>query len=217
MDGGHVIWQLRHLHARFPTPSDVRALAAVLPRQLASRELYRVFFYHGAPYLSEKIHRRPLDGKPLRVGRYGVADLHQRLLAGLEQSPDFAVRLGDSVYRGWRLGGRAMHRLRSEPGYRVSGSDFIPDFVQKGVDMRIGLDLAALALKRLVDTVVVVTGDADMVPAMRFARREGLRAGVCALGVEVRSELRAHTDFVLDGNNSAARPDGATPPERARE
>ena len=69
--------------------------------------------------------------------------------------------------------------------------------------MRIGLDLAALALKRLVETVVVVTGDADMVPAMRFARREGLRVGLCTLGVQVRSDLGAHADFVLEGSDGA--------------
>ena len=89
-----------------------------------------MFFYHGAPYLSEKTHRRPLDGKPLRVGGNVVADNHQRLLAGLEQSRDFAVRLGETVHRGWRLGGRALHRLRTEPGYQVAGADFIADFVQ---------------------------------------------------------------------------------------
>ena len=48
--------------------------------------------------------------------------------------------------------------------------------------MRIGLDVAALALKRLVGAVVLVSGDADMVPALRFARREGLRTYLHTMG-----------------------------------
>ncbi len=64
--------------------------------------------------------------------------------------------------------------------------------------MRMGLDIAALALKRLVETVILVTGDADMVPAMRFARREGLRVGLCTLDhPRIRRELRAQADFIL--------------------
>ena len=68
--------------------------------------------------------------------------------------------------------------------------------------MRIGLDIAALALKRLVETIVLVTGDADMVPAMRFARREGLRVGVCTLGFHgAPGPLITDADFVMDGQS----------------
>ena len=67
-----------------------------------------------------------------------------------------------------------------------------------GPDMRIGLDIASLALKRLVFTVVIVTGDSDLVPAMRFARREGLRVLLDTLGSRsVRPELKIHADLVL--------------------
>ncbi len=51
----------------------------------------------------------------------------------------------------------------------------MPKIEQKGVDLRIGLDIARLSLRRMVDIIVVVTGDSDMVPAFKFARREGIR------------------------------------------
>ena len=55
--------------------------------------------------------------------------------------------------------------------------DLMPDIRQKGVDMRIGIDITWLALRRLVDVVgvVTVTADSDFVPVFKVARREGMR------------------------------------------
>ena len=49
-----------------------------------------------------------------------------------------------------------------------SARDLVPDLEQKGVDLRIGLDIARLALRERVDIIVVVSGDSDLVPAFRF-------------------------------------------------
>jgi uncharacterized LabA/DUF88 family protein len=68
---------------------------------------------------------------------------------------------------------------------------------QKGVDLRIGLDIALMSLKRLAEVIVLVTGDSDLVPAMKFARKEGVRVYLEAMGHAVRRELRVHADFVL--------------------
>lgn len=46
---------------------------------------------------------------------------------------------------------------------------------QKGVDIRTGLDIARIAVKRIVDIIVLVTGDSDFVPVMKFARTEGIK------------------------------------------
>jgi uncharacterized LabA/DUF88 family protein len=55
------------------------------------------------------------------------------------------------------------------------------------------------ALKRLVSTIVIVTGDGDLVPAMRLARREGLRVYLDTIGQShVRPELKKHADRVMD-------------------
>ena len=45
---------------------------------------------------------------------------------------------------------------------------------QKGVDMRIAIDIASLTLKKHVRTIVLVAGDSDFVPAAKMARREGV-------------------------------------------
>ncbi len=47
--------------------------------------------------------------------------------------------------------------------------------------MRIGIDVATLCLKRIVDRIVLFSGDADMIPALKLARREGVRVFVVKL------------------------------------
>lgn len=48
------------------------------------------------------------------------------------------------------------------------------DFSQKMVDMKIGLDIASITLKKQVDQIILIAGDSDFVPAAKLARREGI-------------------------------------------
>lgn len=52
--------------------------------------------------------------------------------------------------------------------------DFCLEIDQKGVDMKIGLDIASLAYKKQVDQIVLISGDSDFVSAAKLARREGI-------------------------------------------
>jgi uncharacterized LabA/DUF88 family protein len=72
--------------------------------------------------------------------------------------------------------------------------DFEIDISQKGVDMRLGLDVAAMAFKRQVNQIIMVTGDADFVPATKLARREGIDVLLDPMGGPVTSDLREHVD-----------------------
>ena len=81
---------------------------------------------------------------------------------------------------------------------RSPRTTFVPDVHQKGVDMRIGLDIASLTLKKHVEIIVLVTGDSDFVPAMKFARREGAQLFLVPLGSRVTDDVREHCDLMLD-------------------
>ncbi len=63
--------------------------------------------------------------------------------------------------------------------------------------MRIGLDIASMTLKRQVDTIILVTGDSDFVPAAKLARREGVEFLLDPLWQRVSEELTEHVDGVL--------------------
>jgi uncharacterized LabA/DUF88 family protein len=76
---------------------------------------------------------------------------------------------------------------------------------QKGVDMRIGLDIAALALKRIVQVVVLVTADTDFIPAMKFACREGLQLFLVTLGNSIHDGLWPTLAFLPDPSSARRR------------
>ncbi len=65
---------------------------------------------------------------------------------------------------------------------------------QKGVDMRMGLDIAALAFKRLVKRIVMVAGDSDFVPAAKLARREGIDVVLDPMWHRAGDDLYEHVD-----------------------
>ena len=78
----------------------------------------------------------------------------------------------------------------------LTDNDFQPRIVQKAVDMKIGLDIALIAIKKLADLLIIITGDADIVPALKFARREGMQVCLDPLKRQVRPELSEHVDFI---------------------
>ena len=97
----------------------------------------------------------------------------------------------------WKMKDRSVRQL-IKVSRALTDADFDLDINQKGVDIRIGLDMARLALRDLVRAVVVVTGDSDFVPAFKFVRREGVKVMLDTLGHHAaRRELRAHADFVI--------------------
>lgn len=68
---------------------------------------------------------------------------------------------------------------------------------QKGVDMRIGLDISTLTLKKQVDTIILITGDSDFVPAAKLARREGVEFILDPLWQSVKEDLHEHVDGII--------------------
>ena len=77
--------------------------------------------------------------------------------------------------------------------------DFLPAFRQKGVDMRIGIDITSITLKRQANIIVLVSGDADFVPAAKLARREGVQFIHDPLWQKVSDELFEHIDLLRSG------------------
>lgn len=79
----------------------------------------------------------------------------------------------------------------------IKAGDLQPNIRQKGVDMRIGLDIANLTLKKQAQVIVLATADSDFVPAMKFARREGAQLILITLGHGVKPSMVEHADVVI--------------------
>jgi uncharacterized LabA/DUF88 family protein len=71
-----------------------------------------------------------------------------------------------------------------------------PEILQKRVDIKIGLDVAWLASRHIVDRIALVTGDTDFIPAMKFARREGVQVVLVSVGRRPHPDLIEHADEV---------------------
>lgn len=199
LDGGFVKKRLAAQLRAFPAVADVMAFVDSIAKHpdLAGTQVFRVYWYDAEPFGEKR--QNPIDGKRTNFAATVEAIRNRELMSELEAQPDFAVRRGELLFRGWRVASQAMQELVKQPPRNLKGADLQPVFVQKGVDMRIGLDIASLALKRLVSSVVLVSGDSDMVPAMKLARREGLRVYLHAMGhPQRRRELVVHADRVLD-------------------
>ena len=73
-------------------------------------------------------------------------------------------------------------------------SDFCIEISQKGVNMKIGLDIASLAYKHQVDQIILISGDSDFVSAAKLARREGIDFILDSLGAPIKPDLFEHID-----------------------
>ena len=162
--------------------------------QLSHLRLLRIYFYDARP--AEGILKNPLDQVALDLSKTKKHQSSRMLLDRIANYPDVALRLGDLSVQGWQIGEIATKNLLAQ-SRAIEARDLVPKITQKGVDLRIGLDIARLALRQLVDTVLVVTADSDFVPAFSFARREGVRVVLDHLGHSIRPELRANVDVVL--------------------
>jgi uncharacterized LabA/DUF88 family protein len=63
-----------------------------------------------------------------------------------------------------------------------------------------------MTLKRQVDTIVLVTGDSDFIPAAKVARREGVEFILDPMWQSVEDDLLEHVDGLtssLDAPNGA--------------
>lgn len=198
LDGEFVKKTLSKRLQRFPVHTDVMGeVRRILTEpSLMPLSLYRVFYYTAEPLAGKAIH--PLDGTKIDFGATTVFSQNKQLIDKIENEPDVAVRRGTLAHQGWEIGHSAVSLLMKKKKKAIEAKDVKPKILQKGVDMRIGLDIASLAFKRLVSTIVVVSGDSDLVPAMKLARREGVRVYLDTLGSRsVRPELRIHADRVL--------------------
>ena len=76
----------------------------------------------------------------------------------------------------------------------LSEDDVYYDLRQKSIDMKIGVDIASLSLKNFVDRIVLISGDADFVPAAKLARREGIDFILDPMMAHVDNSLFEHID-----------------------
>lgn len=201
VDGEFFVRRQRRLRPKI-APEDVAkdlltmALAHMMDTNCQQiSHLYRILFYD-APPLNKKAHL-PISGQPIDFSKTKTYTFRTQLHFELRKTRKVALRLGAlRDARRWVMkpdatkdlikGNRAISNL--------SDDDFFYDVKQKGVDIRLGLDVASLAYKKLVNRIVLVTGDSDFVPAAKLARREGVEVILDPMWQKVHDHLYEHID-----------------------
>ncbi len=182
IDGGH----LRSVTnaAGFIYDNDFIEDFASVCHDANSETLIRVLYYDCALYRGRQT--LPVSGGPK------VFSGSDDWLEDLASRELFAVRRGTLAFRGW------VPRNIPVAGRALTDADFKPNFEQKGVDMRIGLDIAVISAERRIDRILLVSADTDLIPATKHARKAGLQVvgiQLPAPAIPLRPQFLAHIDY----------------------
>ncbi len=157
--------------------------------------LYRIFYYDCMP-LEKKFHN-PISKRVVDFSKTKECLFRKALFEELKKKRKVALRLGSVKENGqWQIYPAKVKELMKGD---ISVDDLTENDVylnirQKSIDMKIGVDIASLSLKRFVDTIVLFSGDADFVPAAKLARREGVDFILDPMNANVDPQLFEHID-----------------------
>ncbi len=161
-------------------------------------ELYRIFYYDCLPY-SKKQHN-PISGKSVDFSKTSQYNFRIQFFEELKKRRKVALRLGVLEDRGrWNLKPGITKKLlqRKLSIEDLTEKDVTFDLIQKRVDIKIGMDIASLALKKLVDQIILISGDSDFVSAAKFARREGIDFILDPMWNPIKPHLFEHIDGLI--------------------
>lgn len=169
-----------------------------------NNELYRIFYYDCPPMAKQVYH--PLLHRTIDFGKSETYLWTNKFFEELKTKRKVALRMGELSEQQARyiLKDSALKKLINgdlEPS-KLKETDFIFNVDQKGVDMRIGLDIASLAYKKQVNQIVLISGDSDFVSAAKLARREGIDFILDALHANIKPNLFEHIDGLRTCDNS---------------
>lgn len=166
--------------------------------------LYRIFYYDCTPATKNVTH--PLTNKTICLRNTSMYNWTNDFFNELSKKRKVAIRRGELLESsvGYVLNSKVVRKLcqKEMTVDEIKETDFTLDLQQKGVDMRIGLDIASLANKKLVDQIVLIAGDSDFVPAAKHARREGIDFILDPMWQKIKSSLNEHIDGIHSPNKN---------------
>ena len=175
----------------------INILCAAHAKRLG-QQIYRVFFYDCLPF-DIGLHN-PLTGRFVKFKESPLYKFKMELFERLRAMRKMALRLGRLNYdkkSPWQITPAKVKQLLAG---EITVDELDPDrdiranVRQKQVDMKIGIDIASMVLKKQVQTILLVAGDGDFVPASKFARREGVDFILDPLWAPLNPDLYEHID-----------------------
>ena len=200
VDGGFYRKRARQLWGEKTPAETADGLFTYCKRHLSEHgrkhDLYRIFYYDCPPIEKQLYH--PLLQRTTDLSRTPQSKWMKAFLEELKQKRKVALRLGilDDNNSEYQIRYDVLKKLCAGKIQisDLSEADFQPNIKQKGVDMKIGVDIASLAYKKQVDQIVLIAGDSDFVPAAKLARRVGVEFVLDSLKGAIKEELFEHID-----------------------
>lgn len=158
-------------------------------------ELYRILYYDSNPI--DKKYHHPLTKRLIDFSKTDEYIFRTSLYNELRKKRKVALRLGKlKEHKSWIISPKATKSILSQKITinQLTEKDVTLDLIQKGVDIRIGLDIASLAYKKLANRIILISGDSDFVPAAKVARREGIDFILDPMGANIDDQLFEHID-----------------------
>lgn len=164
------------------------------------RNLYRIFYYDCPPIENNVFN--PISKENVNLGKSDEYKWATEFFQELKHRRKVALRMG-------RLSENTLcYNLKYESFKKLlngsmkitdlSDSDLKLNIEQKGVDMRIGIDISSLTYKKQVQQIILISGDSDFVPAAKQARREGIDFILAPMGATIKSDLFEHIDGLIN-------------------
>lgn len=194
-DGGFFWQRFKSIHKKNPTPDDVINTSKKIMELVQEKTqddtkdiLVRIYYYDCYPFNGKIKMPKEGDGKKKE---YQEVDFSNTI--GYTKKIDFLDKLKVKERVALRLGELSFTGLKQD----IYSGKLKPDFKQKSVDMKFGLDIATMANKHTIDKIVLVAGDSDFIAPIKHARIEGLQVYLYPMGNHIKENLRTHCDFIL--------------------
>lgn len=162
-------------------------------------ELYRIFYYDCPPLEIKAEH--PITKEQLNFAKSDIAKYQNDLHNALLHQPYVACRMGylNTNDKEWGFIRDNSKNIKKLIRGDLKPEDINPNDIslkptQKGVDMKLGIDITTVVLKKLANKIILISGDSDFVPAAKQARVEGAHIILDAMGRNVTGELSEHID-----------------------
>ncbi len=159
------------------------------------KSLYRILYYDCIPFSKKIIN--PISSTMIDFSTTSIAKFRLAFFNELRKKRKIALRLGELHDGcGWVIKPHQMKKLLAGTikFTDLKESDIHYDLTQKGVDIKIGTDIAALTYKRLVQQIILISGDSDFVPAAKVARRDGIDFILDPMWNHIADDLFEHID-----------------------
>ena len=200
IDGGFYVKRANHLFGEKTAQGRADELAYYCKLHLKSKhedqELYRIFYYDCPPINGNVFH--PYTKKNINYGKSELCVWMNDFLDELKTKRKFAIRLGRLSKPKFVLKPDKMKAIfeNTITFDDIAEDDFVLSVTQKGVDMKIGVDIASIVFKKQAEQIILISGDSDFVPAAKLARREGIDFILDPMISNINSDLSEHIDGI---------------------